>query len=53
MKFVNPGGRIVMEAFEDDICFYLDFIGPKIVSMSDNRFVMKKMQRIHVFERIK
>lgn len=53
MKFVNPGGRIVMECFEDDSHFYMGYIGPKISAMSDNRFVLKKLHRIHIFERVR
>ena len=53
MKFVKPGGRIVMESFEEDSHFYLDFIGPKILAMSNNNFVLKKSHHMHIFERVR
>jgi hypothetical protein len=53
MKFVNTGGKIVMESFEEDTSFNLNVIGPKIIAMSGNKFVLKKAHHMHIFERIR
>ncbi len=51
IKFVNPGGRIVMECFEDDSHFYLNYMGPKILALSDKSFTLKQSYRTHILER--
>ena len=53
MKHLNPGGRIVLENFDDDCGFGLDYMERKILSMVDNSFALKKSKYLHILERVR
>ena len=53
MQHVNRGGRIIIENFDDDYSFGLDYMERKILSAVDNNFVLKRYQWTHVLERTK
>jgi hypothetical protein len=53
MQHLNPGGRIVLENFDDDCSFGLDYMERKILSNVNNSFVLKKSKYLHILERIR
>lgn len=53
MQHINRGGRIVIENFDDDYSFGLDYVERKILSALDNNFVLKRSQWAHILERTK
>ncbi len=53
MQHLNPGGRIVLENFDDDCGFGLDYMERKILSNVNNSFVLKKSKYLHILERVR
>ena len=53
MQHVNCGGRILIENFDDEYSFGLDYIERKLLSAADNHFRLKRNQYAHIFERVR
>lgn len=51
MQHLNTGGRIIIENFDDDYSFGLDYMERKILASVDNSFILKISQCAHILER--
>lgn len=51
MQHMNLGGRILIENFDDEYSFGLDYVETKILSAFDNNFRLKRNQYAHILER--
>lgn len=53
MQHINRGGRILIENFDDEYSFGLDYVENKILSGFNNNFRLKRNQYAHILERVR
>ena len=53
MQHLNPGGKILIENFDDDCGFGLYYMENKIIATGNNNFILKRFKSAHILERVR